>query len=143
MRLHENIVGVPRYFNRQNPWVNFDNPPTNTPQGMKIVVYLEAKENRGSGVYGDGILQADLYEVSFTEDGQESRQHVKNWAYDPEQASMFRGERTRLGLPYKLVLGWPELDLADKEIMIAISFRRKDGRLIKAQPVRMRVPTRV
>lgn len=138
-RVHDNIANVHRFFNKQAPWVNFKTPPTAEPQGMKITVYLSVP-GKDMGVYGDGVILADLYEVIKQPEGEPLQNHLKNWAFDPDQAAVFHGDRSRMGQPYFLILDWPELNLAGKEILIALSFKRKDGRLVKARPVRTKVP---
>ncbi len=138
-KLHENIVTVPRFYNKENPWINFEDPPTDEPQGIKIVLYMQSPDQK-LGIYGDGTIVANIYDVEKTSGGPEKRTHLKQWAFDPDQAAIFHGKRSRLGQPYFLVLAWPELNLVGKEILIAISFQRKDGRLVKARPVHIRVP---
>ena len=141
-KLHRDIVRVSRYYNKQSPWINFDDPPSKGPGGIRMVVYLKSSKGH-LGVFGDGTIHVNLYHIEKGPDGETVENHLKRWSFDAEQAVLYHTPRVRLGRGYQLRLNWGDADILGKEAMFTVSFERYDGRVIHGQSMYLKVPRRV
>jgi hypothetical protein len=138
-RLHKNIVQVSRFYNKQNPWVNFDKPPRRVPGGVKVTVYLSTPD-RDVGVFGDGSINFDLYRIDRIPGQPPVQTHLHRWNYPPEKAARYRAPESRLGRGYRVVLNWGDIDVFEEEIMIQVTFERVDGQILQGRPMYFHVP---
>lgn len=138
--LSRDIVRVSTFYNNQRPWLNFDQPPTNVPQGFKCTVFLSNSKS-ALGCVGDGVLHVEMFRVDDVPGGQPVRTPIKKWSYDVQQAAFFRvKEPGPYGLGYGLRLNWDDADVAGREIVVVMSFERRDGVIIHGVPKYLKVP---
>ncbi len=137
------INRVSTFYNTQHLWLNFDSPPTHLPQGIKFSVFLTARDSE-LGVFGDGIMQIEMFRIDKSDSGEQTRTPVKKWSFDTQQAQTFRGrQRKRYGWGYGFRLNWENAEVRGHEIMIIVSFHRHDGTIIHGQPKYLKVPENV
>ncbi len=142
-KVSPDIIRVSTFYNKQNPWLNFDRPPRPVPGGVKFTVYLSSPDT-ALGVFGDGVIHVDLFRVDSDADGDPVQTPLRRWSFDKDQAYPYRVRRkSRLGWAYGFRLPWGEVDVLGKEVMFLVSFERRDGRVIYGQPVRLKVPRKV
>ena len=129
--------------NKQNPWLNFDNPPRDVPGGIKITIYLVGSKSP-MGVFGEGTLAVDMYRMEEGADGEELPVLAHRWEFDTEEAFRYGTiKRKRRGWGYGLRLNWGDADVLGKEVMFLVSFKRPDGRVIQARRTFFKVPKKV
>ncbi len=139
---HRNITNVSTFYNTSSPWLNFDNPPDNVPQGLKFSVFLTASETE-LGVFGDGVFTIDLFLIERDEENNPIRTPITKWKYTTEQAMPFRSKRpTKYGWGYGFRLNWGDADVLGKEIMTIVSFQRASGAVVHGTPFYHKVPHR-
>ncbi|MEE9293471.1 MAG: hypothetical protein V3W34_00695 [Phycisphaerae bacterium] len=142
-RFHKDIVLVATFPDKQNPWLNFDDPPRDIPGGIKIPVYL-ADSRSPLGVFGDGTLCVNMYRIDRNSDGEEQPVLVRQWEFDTQHAHLYGfKERQRVGWGYQLRLNWGDADVLGREVMFLVSFKRHDGRIIQARRTFFKVPKKV
>ncbi len=135
-----NIIGV-RKFIAQEPWLSFSKEGLRQADGFKATLYLESGTS-GKGAFGDGIIRISMYTVEPDTGGEHLRLAVQ-WELAPEQTLPWRVKKaTRLGWGYGLRLPWGDADVSGHEVEVSFQFLRKDGAIISAEPVRLRVPPR-
>lgn len=135
-----NIVGV-RKFISQEPWLSFNREGLRQPEGFKATLYLESGTT-GRGAFGDGTIRISLYTVDRDPQG-ERLKLAKRWEISPEDSMPWRARRpTQLGWGYGLRLPWGDAKLAGKEVEFVFQFVRRDGAMLSAEPIRMKVPPR-
>jgi hypothetical protein len=136
------IVRVSTFYNTRAPFLSFQNPPDVVPQGLKFSVFLSAQHSE-KGVFGDGEFVIDLYKVERDQSGEPRRQHAKKWTFNTEQAAPYRSiRRTEYGWGYGFRLNWGDIDVLGKEIMVTVSFHRKDGATVHGRAFYLKVPKR-
>ncbi len=141
--VRRDIVEVSTFYNSQNLWLNFEDPPTNVPQGLRFSLFLKAA-GQDLGVFGDGIIHVDMYRIERDEEGEATRTHVKKWSLDTEEAAAYRSTRTTaFGHGYGMRLNWGDADVRGHEIQLVVSFERRDGPVIRGRPWYVKVPERV
>ena len=141
-RVHRDIVTVNTFYSAK-PWLNFDVPPRNVPDGFKFTLYMTGAGS-ARGVFGDGTIHIDMYRVETDAGGETTRPHARRWSFDTEQAYPYRAKRqVRFGRGYGFRLDWQEAEVLGKEVMIVASFERFDGRVISSQPKYLKVPKKV
>lgn len=134
------IVRVSTFYSSQDVWLNFDQPPTMEPQGFKCSVFLTPAEGE-QGTFGDGTIQFNIYRVDRDGAGRGTNTLIHTESFDTERAYGYRGRvRKRFGWGYGFRIPWGDADLRGKEIMVTVSFVRKDGRTIAGQPKYFKVP---
>lgn len=142
-RFHKDIIRVATFPDKLNPWLNFDDPPRDVPGGIKITTYLVGSKSP-MGVFGDGTLAVKMYRMEKGADGEELPVLERTWEFDTDEAFRYGSiERKRLGWGYGLRLNWGDADVLGKEVMFIVSFKRHDGRVIRARRTFFRVPKRV
>ncbi len=135
-----NIIGV-RKFLAQEPWLSFSKEGLRQADGFKATIYLESGTS-GKGAFGDGNIRVSMYTVEREADGEHLRLAVQ-WELSPEQTLPWRVKKaSRLGWGYGLRLPWGDADVCGHEVEVSFQFLRKDGAIISAEPVRLRVPPR-
>lgn len=135
-----NIVGV-RKFISQEPWLSFNQEGLRQPEGFKATLYLESGTT-GRGAFGDGTIRISLYTVDRDSKG-ERLKLAKRWEISPQDSVPWRARRpTQLGWGYGLRLPWGDAKLAGKEVEFVFQFVRRDGAMLSAEPIRMKVPPR-
>ncbi len=133
-----NIVGV-RKFISQEPWLSFNQEGLRQPEGFKATLYLESGTT-GRGAFGDGTIRISVYTVERDSKG-ERLKLAKRWEISPQDSIPWRARRpTQLGWGYGLRLPWGEAKLGGKEVEFVFQFVRKDGAMLSAEPIRMKVP---
>lgn len=133
-----NVVGV-RKFVSQEPWLSFNREGLRQAEGFKATVYLESGTT-GRGAFGDGTLRISMYTVDRDSKGERLRL-AKRWEISPEDSIPWRARRpTQLGWGYGLRLPWGDANVAGKEVEFVFQFVRKDGAMLSAEPIRMKVP---
>ncbi|NOT02855.1 MAG: hypothetical protein HOP29_19825 [Phycisphaerales bacterium] len=134
------IVRVSTFYSSQDVWLNFDQPPTLVPQGFKCSVFLTPAEGE-QGAFGDGTIKFEIYRVDRDEQGAGANTLVHTESFEKERAYGYRGRiPKRYGWGYGFRIPWGEADLRGQEIMVVVSFVRKDGRTIAGQPKYFKVP---
>ena len=142
--LRQDIVQVKKFY-PGNPWLSFDEAGDPNPEGFKVNVYLVSAAS-SKGAFGDGDIIVTMY--SYPESGPDRAASSepkleKQWVLTPEDSLPFRARReTVMGLAYGLRLNWGQADVLGKNVSVHITFQRRDGKLIKAQPRTFRVPPR-
>lgn len=135
-----NIIGV-RKFVSQEPWLSFNREGLRKVEGLKATVYLESGTT-GRGAFGDGTLRVTVYSIEKLKDNSERLKREYRWDLEPAQTTPWRVKQpSRLGWAYGLRLKWgDEVQVAGKEVELSFQFVRRDGQIISAEPLRMRVP---
>jgi hypothetical protein len=144
-RFREDIISVATFQDKRSPWLNYDQPARDIPNGIKFPVYLTSRDS-SLGVFGDGTLLVDMYLIRRSEDGSQDPLHIKNWAFNTEEAYLFGfREKRRLGWGYQLYLNWSDIttDVRGKEVMFIVSFRRNEGNVVRGKRMYFRVPRNV
>jgi len=138
--LRRDIERISPFYSTRAIWLNFEDPPTNVPEGLKFTVFLgSARET--IGVFGDGTMIVEMFRVDHDDQGKAIRVSVKKWSYNTEQCYPFRSKRrTRYGWGYGLRLPWGDADVLGEEIVLVVSFKRLDGISIHSQPKYLKVP---
>lgn len=137
------IIRVSTFYNSQRLWLNFDNPPTDVPQGLKFTVFLTGTQSE-LGVFGDGTLHMDMFRIDYNPDGEPTRTPVRHWSFNTQEAMPYRGKRpTRYGQGYGFRIPWGDVNVHGKEIQVTVSFERLDGTIVHGQPKGLKVPARV
>ncbi len=138
--LRRDIVRISPFYSTRAIWLNFEDPPTNVPQGLKFTVFL-GTANQKLGMFGDGTMLVEMFRVEKDDQGKPVRVPVKKWSYNTKQCYPFRSKRrTRYGWGYGLRLPWGDVDVLGKEIVLVVSFKRLDGMIIHSQPKYLKVP---
>lgn len=136
------IVQVATFYN-QEPWLNFDPIPTDVPGGLRFTLYL-APTGSPKGVFGDGTIHVEMYRVERAADGKVETALVRRWSFTTDEARVYRArDKRRLGWGYGIRLDWGDVDVLGREIMVIVSFERKDGRTVRGRPKNFQVPHRV
>jgi len=109
--------------------------------GIHIRLYLVSGQT-DRGVFVPGTVNATLYALAVRPDGSYERKVAQTWAFDERQATDFRFTTpSPMGNSYGLFLKWPSgLALAGREVQLEISYRRRDGHVVRAQGGRFTVP---
>lgn len=136
------IVQVATLYSPE-PWLNFDPVPTDVPGGLRFTLYL-APTGSPKGVFGDGTIHVEMHRVDRTADGKAEIALVRKWSFTTDEARVYRArDKRRLGWGYGMRLDWGDVDVLGREIMVIVSFERKDGRTVRGRPKYFQVPHRV
>lgn len=129
-----NILNIYTYYNPYTPWIWNENH--NRVVGVIIgALYLQGPNGRG--VFGNGIIRPRLYiRDRKAANPEDEWKVVKEWSFDVDEAYLFRSIKpTVQGYGYMLPLRWGEdLNLADREVRLIISFERADGMVVRSSP---------
>lgn len=136
-----NIIGVRKIIS-QEPWLSFSPDGLREVDGLKMTLYLESGTT-GKGAFGDGTIRITLYSVEQTGESSERLKREYRWELTPLQSLPWRAkDSNRLGWGYGLRLPWKGVDVSGKEVEIVAQFERRDGQMLSAEPIRLRVPAR-
>ncbi len=136
----DNIVQIVKFWPRE-PWVRFRRDIAPAVDGIRTASVFLVDGATRKGMFGDGTIIVDMYQIEADEEGYEVAEKVYTWSFDAEEAMPFRSrKRTVQGWGYQLRLHWEDLDLAGQEIELRISFRRLDGQVVNSSGQRFRVP---
>lgn len=109
--------------------------------GIHIRLYLVSGQT-DRGVFVPGTINATLYALAVRPDGSYERKVAQTWALDERVTTDLRfTTRSPMGDSYGLFLRWPpEVTPAGSEVQLEISYRRRDGHVVRAQGGRFTVP---
>lgn len=136
-----NVTQVRCYFST-NPWLSFDEAGDPNPEGFKVTLYL-ISGSTGRGVFADGTVHVELFEIPQGATGYEQYRLAHEWYLEPNDVFPYRvRKKTVLGWGHQLRLNWKDADVLGKEVAVRVSFTRRDGRTVKGQTKFLKVPRR-
>jgi len=135
-----NIIRVNKIIS-SNPWLSFDPDGTKKIDGIRITVYLEAPD-KPKGVFGDGTLIVQMYQLDHATDGLETAKLAKEWELPPEKAFPWRAtNESLLGKGYSLRLQWgDDAKINGRQAAFIVKYKRSDGKVIASTRQVMKVP---
>ena len=135
-----NIIRVNKIIS-SNPWLSFDPDGTKKIDGIRITVYLEAPD-KPKGVFGDGTILVQMYQLDRGADGLESAKLMKAWELPPEKAYPWRAtNESLLGKGYSLRLQWgDDVKINGRQAAFIVKYKRSDGKVIASTRQVMKVP---
>ncbi|MFH1417753.1 MAG: hypothetical protein ABII12_05630 [Planctomycetota bacterium] len=138
--MESNIVRVNKFFGA-NPWLTFKSDGSSAVDGVRCTVYLEGAA-QPKGVFGNGAILVDMYELAQDADGKEQPCQAHQWRLGPEEAYAWRAKKeTYMGWAYSLRLNWPDhLDVAGRQVAFVVRYVRDDGRVVSSSRQVLRVP---
>ena len=135
----KNVIRV-YIFAPAEPWVSFDPEGDPTPGGLRFSLFLEPGGS-SKAVYGDGIIEINLYRMVSQRGGKPQRELVRTWEFTPEQALPYLLRRpTAYGWAYGMRLSWGDAKLAGQDIQVVPRFIRRDGQIVPGRPLSLKVP---
>ncbi len=137
-RVRDDIVEIHQFPPPPLPWLC---DVEGRVAGIRIRLYLVSGQT-GKGVFVPGTIDATLYLLALRPDGSYERSVAHKWALDAGLATDFRYTKTSpMGDSYGLILRWPPEEVpAGREVQLEISYRRRDGHVVRAQGGRFTVP---
>jgi len=133
----DDIVAV-YHFWHQMPWLR---DSLGRVVGFKTRVYFQSAQTQ-KGAFVPGRIFVWLRSIEPDPQGGYRRRDLHFWELDRDAAYGFRVTRESVaGYSYGFALRWPDdLRLEGREIEVEFAYERRDGRLIRGRPHRMRVP---
>ena len=121
----------------QRPWLTkLDRAGDQDPEGIEYRVFLDP--GTGKGVWIEGTLRIEMYQIERNQNGKIERTLVSDWVYP---TSAFNTVRSRLlGKGYHLYLRWHSKDIAGHEIEIVTQFEDANGWIVRAGTKRFPIP---
>ncbi|MFO0839942.1 MAG: hypothetical protein U1D55_15630 [Phycisphaerae bacterium] len=135
----DDIVSI-HHFWQQFPWRH--DGSSGKVVGFGVPTYFASAETE-RGAFVSGAIHVWLSELSRAESGELERKPLHEWVMTESEAMNFRARKqTITGYGYGFFLNWPrEMDLGGHSVEIQFGYQRADGKMIRGQPWRGRVPS--
>jgi hypothetical protein len=122
-----------------NPWLSCDRGGDRNPEGIQYCIFLDPGTGDGKGVLREGTFHIEMYLIDRHADGTITRKLDSDWHY-PTSSFTHHLEPGPTGYGYMAKLRWASKATAGQEIELVTTYEDPEGRQIRSQTKRFRVP---